>query len=342
MRILVGAVTVATALCGSASATQTIPIAPLSGLIAHNKAGGAGQETVRYDFAAPGETYPVDDAEDMCGSSIPDSEIPDSEETRAPKPVSASHRLESANVQGSQPTGYGTSGQELRTGDLSGPTITAAAQKGEKPGFHWENAVRQSLLFLAISTAFRFATEPSTRAEMKGPYWSDYFHSVGHLRGWGDGDEFLVNYIGHPLEGAVTGYIQVQNDPKGIKQEVGFNKGYWASRLKAFGWAAAYSTQYEIGLVSEASLGNVGLKPGDKSNHPMAYVDLVVTPVLGTAWLVGEDLIDRYVLERFEDKVKNRWVRAIVRSIMNPSRSFANMHRGEWFWHRDSRPLRAF
>jgi hypothetical protein len=174
---------------------------------------------------------------------------------------------------------------------------------------------------------------------MKGPYWSDYFHSVGHLRGWGDGDEFLVNYIGHPLEGAVTGYIQIQNDSKGIKQEVGFNKGYWASRLKAFGWAAAYSTQYEIGLVSEASLGNVGLKPGDKSNHPMAYVDLVVTPVLGThGWLEDLTIV---TCSSFEDRSRTGGC-ARYRSIMNPSRSFANMHRGEWFWHRDSRPLRAF
>jgi hypothetical protein len=73
----------------------------------------------------------------------------------------------------------------------------------------------------------------------------------------------------------------------------------------------------------------------------MGYVDLVVTPVLGTAWLVGEDLIDRYVIRYIETKVKNRVVRAIVRSFLNPSRSFANMHRGKLFWRRDDRPLRA-
>jgi hypothetical protein len=60
---------------------------------------------------------------------------------------------------------------------------------------------------------------------MKGPFWKDYFNSVGNLRGWGDGDEFLVNYIGHQMEGAVAGFIQIQNDPKGKRQEVGFNKG---------------------------------------------------------------------------------------------------------------------
>src|SRR5262249_28473254 len=30
----------------------------------------------------------------------------------------------------------------------------------------------------------------------------------------------------------------------------------------------------------------------------MAYVDLVVTPVVGAGWLVGEDMIDRYLIQR--------------------------------------------
>jgi hypothetical protein len=251
------------------------------------------------------------------------------------------HNLQPGRIelQGSGPRLDELRGQETSARDDPAINAAAPAQPGENPAFHWKSAIKQSLLFLAISHAFRFSTEPSTRADMKGPFWSDYFHSVKNLRGWGDGDEFLVNYIGHSMEGAVSGYIQIQNDPKGIRQEVGFNKGYWVSRLKACGWAAAYSLQYELGPLSEASLGNVGLKPSKKSNHPMGYIDLVVTPVVGTGWLAGEDLIDRYVLRRLESKVKNRWVRALARSMLNPSRSFANMHRAQWFWHRDDRPL---
>jgi len=205
-------------------------------------------------------------------------------------------------------------------------------------GFDWNNAIGQSMIFLAICHGFRFATEQGTRAELRGPFFKDYHTSVKNLRGWGDGDEFLVNYIGHPMGGSVAGFIQIQNDPKGIKQEVGLNnRDYWKSRMRAMAWAAAYSTQFELGPVSEATLGNVGRIPTEKSNHPMGWVDLIVTPTLGTAWLVGEDLLDRYLIRYIESKIKNRTLVIIVRTFLNPSRSFANMHRGNWWWKRDNR-----
>jgi hypothetical protein len=116
------------------------------------------------------------------------------------------------------------------------------------------------------------------------------------------------------------------------------NKEYWKSRLKAFGWSAAWSTQFELGPLSEASLGNVGLKPNRTSRHPMGYVDLVMTPVLGAAWLIGEDLLDRYLIRFLERKIPNRTVTIIFRGLLNPSRSFANIHRGRWFWRREDRP----
>jgi len=205
--------------------------------------------------------------------------------------------------------------------------------------FDWNNAIAQSTLFLAICHGFRFATEAGTRSELKGPFFKDYGASVRSLRGWGDGDEFLVNYIGHPMGGSVAGYIQIQNDPKGIKQEVALsNKRYWKSRMRAMAWAAAYSTQFEIGPISEASLGNVGRTPTEKSRHPMAWVDLIITPTLGTAWLVGEDILDRYLIRWLESKIKNRKFIIIARTFLNPTRSFANMHRGDWWWKRENRP----
>lgn len=203
--------------------------------------------------------------------------------------------------------------------------------------FDWEGAFRQSMIFLGIQHAFRLATEEGSRADLKGPFFKDYFKALRSLRGWSDADPFLVNYIGHPMMGSVTGFIQVQNDPKGIKEEVGLKKSYWRSRLKAFGWSLAYSTQFEIGLASEASLGNVGIRPYGKAKHPMAYGDLVVTPVVGTGWLVGEDLIDRYLIRRFEARIANRTAQIVIRGFLNPSRSFANLLRGKWPWHRDNR-----
>jgi hypothetical protein len=168
----------------------------------------------------------------------------------------------------------------------------------------------------------------------------DYFATVRKLRRWRDGDPFIVNYIGHPIQGAVSGFIQIQNDPKATRQELSMSKAYWNSRLKAMGWAALFSTQFELGPISEASLGNVGLKRRDKSKNPMALVDLVVTPTVGTAWLVGEDMLDRHVVRRIETKVTNRLVRLLVRSFLNPSRSMSNILRLKYPWHRDTRRLR--
>lgn len=206
-----------------------------------------------------------------------------------------------------------------------------------RTSFDWNAAFRQSMIFLGIQHAFRLATEQGTRAELKGPFFKDYFKTLRNLRGWGDGDEFLVNYVGHPMMGSVSGFIQVQNDPKGVTEEVSLSMSYWRSRLKAFGWSVAYSTQFELGLFSEASLGNIGMHPNRKSKHPMGYVDLVVTPVVGTGWLVGEDMLDRYLIRPLEDKVSSRMAKLLIRAFLNPTRSFANLLRGQKPWYRDNR-----
>jgi len=217
------------------------------------------------------------------------------------------------------------------------PATDPTKQWGENAGFQWQSALRQSLYFLGIQHAFRLATEEGSRADLKGPFIKDYFKSVKSLRGWKDGDPFIVNYIGHPMMGSVSGYIQVQNDPRGIRQELSLDKAYWKSRLKAFGWSFLYSTQFELGPVSEATLGNIGIRPYGDRKHPMAYVDIVVTPVVGTAWLVGEDALDKYLIRFIDDRVKNRTLHALLRSFLNPTRSMANVLRGKHPWYRDDR-----
>lgn len=220
------------------------------------------------------------------------------------------------------------------------PGVPASKQWGENAGFQWQSALRQSLAFLGIQHAFRLATEKGSRAELKGPFFKDYVATLGQLAAWDDGDPFIVNYIGHPMMGSVTGYIQVHNDPRGIDQEVGLsNRQYWKSRLKAFGWSFVYSTQFELGPVSEASLGNVGIRPYEGHKHPMAYVDLVVTPIVGTAWLVGEDTLDKYLIRNLDARINNKVARILYRSFLNPTRSMANVLRGKYPWYRDDRGL---
>jgi hypothetical protein len=190
--------------------------------------------------------------------------------------------------------------------------------------------VKQAMLFLAIQHGYAF-TQPKTRAAIKGKFWKDYVNSVKSLHGWSDGGRFFTNYIAHPMQGGFLGYIQIQNDPKGIKQEFGLSGTYWRSRMKAMAWTAAWSTQFEIGPVSQASIGNVGL------NGKQTYVDIVVTPTLGTAWLVAEDAIDRFLMKRIERRTDSLYVTIFARMLLSPTRTLANVFRFKKPWHRDRR-----
>jgi hypothetical protein len=196
----------------------------------------------------------------------------------------------------------------------------------------WKSLSWQTSLSLGVMHGFRIATEPGTRDELKGPFFADYFRTLGNLHGWSDGDEGYVNYLAHPMEGAVAGFMFVQNDRKYRRVEYGANASYWKSRLRAAAFAWAYSEQFEIGPVSEASLGNI------QSYYPAyGFVDHVVTPVIGLGWIVAEDALDRFVVKRIESRVSNPWVRALARAWLNPARSYANFMAFRRPWERDTR-----
>ena len=196
----------------------------------------------------------------------------------------------------------------------------------------WQAIARQSAIFTGVQHAFRLGTEPGTRSGMKGPFWGGYADSVGNLHGWGDGDVFYVNYIGHPMQGAVSGMIYVQNDPQARLMRAGRDPRYWRSRMKAMGASWAYSTWFEIGPVSEASVGKIqGRRP------QQGFVDHVITPVVGTGWLIAEDFLDEKIILPFERRFENTFARMMMRSWLNPSRSFSNALRLKVPWYRDSR-----
>jgi hypothetical protein len=205
----------------------------------------------------------------------------------------------------------------------------------DRTRFDWNGALGQSFLLMTGLHTIRVATQSDTRAELGGPFWKDYLHTLGRLGGWSDGDTFFTNYTLHPMMGATAGFIQIQNDPEGMVADFGASAGYWSSRLQAFGWSTAFSFLFELGPLSEATIGNVGLHPRESSETPMAWVDLVVTPVMGMVWLVGEDALDRYLVNRIEDTGWNSHVKATFRVALNPCRAVANIARLKTPWHRD-------
>lgn len=199
-----------------------------------------------------------------------------------------------------------------------------------REGFHWKAAVRQSMLFLGVQHGYAL-TQPKTRRALRGSFLKDYVASVRSLGGWDDGGRFFTNYVAHPMQGSLMGFVQIQNDPRGMNLRFDSSGAYWRSRLKALAWSAAWSTQFEIGPVSQASIGNVG------NYGKQTYVDLVVTPTVGLGLLVTEDALDRHVIERIERACSgSRPLRIASRMLLNPTRSAANLLRLKKPWYRDA------
>lgn len=203
--------------------------------------------------------------------------------------------------------------------------------------FDWKPALLESLFFLGIQHGFRF-TEKKTRQELDGPFFRDWKESVQNLEGWDDGGKAFTNYVAHPLQGALTSRIFINNSGVARRQEFGKSKDYWIGRFKSMAWSALWSAQFEIGPISEASLGNVGQTRHDNGKSKLTYLDFVITPTVGTGFVIIEDAIDKYILRNWlEPKITNRLLKKIVRSVLTPTTSFANLIRFRGPWWRDMR-----
>lgn len=252
----------------------------------------------------------------------------------------------------------GTSGFQ----SFHAPTIDDAtggtSAESEQPHFHWARALTESFTFLIIEQAYVVHTDFRWVVSENGipfnHYWRDYKQSLSEWTqsGWDDGDPNWFGYVGHPIQGALTGFIQIQNDPKSAGLEFSKTKAYWRSRLKAALWNAVYSTQWNLGPLSEVTVEKYGSKdrmPWNSNgsfpcntNHcytGVGQIDIVMTPLGGTGWLIGEDFLDKKVVRRVEEATQNRFLIDTVRVALNPIRSGANMLHGEHPWYRASREL---
>jgi hypothetical protein len=201
----------------------------------------------------------------------------------------------------------------------------------ESDRFRWKPALGESMLYTGIMHAFRFSTEAGTRDALNGPWFNNWISSVSEIRGWDDHDPFITDDVAHPLEGAIFGFIQQQNDPRYRFVMWGSGRDYWISRLRALSFSAIMSTQWKIGPASEASLGNVQL------HEPAGFTDLVITPTVGIVLMIGEDIADRYVITGLENRTSNIPLILLARCFVNPSRTFANMMAFKAPWHRETR-----
>lgn len=213
------------------------------------------------------------------------------------------------------------------------PLQPAFTSSDDEEGADVLGAFADSLKLLMIEHGFRIALQDKTRRELGGNFWIDYHRSVRIPRQWDDTDAWWVNYIGHPIHGAAAGYIWLDHEPR-APADFTASPRYWSSRARATAFAAVYSLQFEIGPLSEASIGNVGMKA-----RTTGWVDHVVTPVGAFGWIVAEDALDRYFVKWFESRVGNRAARMLVRLVLNPGRALSNSSSGRVPWHREGRPL---
>jgi hypothetical protein len=208
-----------------------------------------------------------------------------------------------------------------------------AGSHDDEEGTDVLGAFADSLKLLMIEHGTRVAFQDKTRRELSGPFWNDYRRSVRLPRQWDDSDAWWVNYIGHPIHGAAAGYIWLDHEARAPADLI-LSKQYWASRGRATAWVAAYSLQFEIGPFSEASIGNVGMRP-----ETTGWVDHVVTPAGAFGWIVAEDAVDRFLMKWVERHARNKLARASLRLVLNPGRALSNSTAGRAPWFRAGRPL---
>ena len=268
-------------------------------------------------------------------------------------PLDASSDTE-ANAELSIPSFAPSTQIPARENPLLAAALSYQDNKIPHEGFHWWPALQQSFYFLLIEHGFRIADDPFLRYLLwHKPFWHDYVASTRHFyfNQWGDGDDFIVNYIGHPMEGGVTGNIQIVNDPRGRSLTFGKSGEYWKSRFRAMAWSAAYSAQFEAGpILSEAAIGNEGgyfykpgcdpyltcAKPGNKPiTNNTGWVDFVITPTVGTGWVILEDAIEAGLTDRWapgqpDDPLKFK----LMRASLSPTHVMANFVAGKVPWYR--------
>jgi hypothetical protein len=283
---------------------------------------------------------------DLDCVSIPASEISSSSPGLAFAVASSDEALVSPADAGVLPT----------SSRLVDPNNPSSASEGTQEHFHWGKALKESATFLVIEQAWVVHTDFRWVVSENGipfnHYWRDYKQSLDRWwrAGWSAGENPMYNYVGHPIQGAITGYIQIQNDPKSRSLEFSKSKEYWYSKVKATLWNGIYSTQWSIGPVSEMTVEKYGSNDRQPWNANGTYpcdtktcywgvgkVNLVMTPVGGLGWELAEDWMDKAIVERVEHKTNNHlWVDT-TRCVFNPIRGAANILHGNkpWFRARD-------
>ena len=194
-------------------------------------------------------------------------------------------------------------------------------------------ALIDSMRLLMLEHAGRIAFQEKTRRELSGPFFADYRNSLRIPKTWNDGDEWPVNYVGHPIHGAAAGFIWIQHRPDGRpstsrprRMEEPRDRRRLDRRLQP----AVRVRPAQRGVDRQRRVESRDHWLGRSRRHA------------GRRHGVhrGRGRADRYLVIRVEHWTSNAVIRRIVRVALNPSRSLSNMTQGRMPWFRATRPLR--
>ena len=212
---------------------------------------------------------------------------------------------------------------------------------------HWRHLILTTTLFNGFEDAGNLYTGYWYRKETtEGDWWDRYINSAAGWvwNRWPDYNPFLDDYVGHPMMGAITNDLWIQEDPKSMTVEPSNTWPYWRRMLRAGAFSTAYSFWWKLGPTGEASIGHNGdhAEPygnGQISNET-GWVELVTTPVGGALWTMGEDVLDKHVVAPVEGDGRNPFA-LLGLSFLEPAHATANIFRFRPPWYRDDRVVKT-
>ena len=206
---------------------------------------------------------------------------------------------------------------------LADPATTPSPEKGP---IAWRSLLRDSIVLLLVQQTYRLTLEDATtRENLGGPFFKDWFASASTLCCWDDGDRRTTNYLFHPLLGSTSSFVFANNHRASQETPIGTSGRYWKAKGAQGLYSFIYSLNYEIGPLSEASIGNVGLKRGE-----MTYCDFVLTPAIGLLISIGEDAARLHIIDRV--KRNHLYWGNTLAVLLNPTRAVANVVGGKRPW----------
>jgi hypothetical protein len=218
--------------------------------------------------------------------------------------------------------------------------------KARECRIHWHQLIIEASLYNAFQDMGNLYTGYWYRYETThGKWWDRYIASVDGWRWdrWEDNNPWLDDYVGHSMMGAITNYLWIQNDPKGMTVEQANDWIYWRSRLRALTFSTAFSFWWKFGPTGEAAVGHNGdhyFPDHGVLTNETGWVELVTTPLGGLAWTLGEDALDKHVFRKIAAKPR-RPVTLLLASFLTPSKATANIFRFRPPWYRDGYQVRA-